>query len=67
MRFSCSSWLWFDNKHGRLQRGFQSLLWSGWGNTIVWCGAGAVVNREIVQEKSCSEPGTYVHWDGIHI
>ena len=40
MRFSCSSWLCFDNKHGRLQRGFQSLLWGGRGSVqhhcLVW-------------------------------
>jgi hypothetical protein len=52
-----------------LKGAFKACCRTGGGayNTIVWCGAGAVVDREIVQEKSCSEPGTYVHWDGIHI
>ncbi|KAG0570243.1 hypothetical protein KC19_6G147200 [Ceratodon purpureus] len=47
---------------------FKACCGAGGGayNTIVQCGASAIVNGELVQGKSCSEPRTYIHWDGIH-
>lgn len=33
----------------------------------VFCRTSAFVNGELVQGKSCLDPGSYIHWDGIHI
>jgi len=31
------------------------------------CGASVFVNGELMQGKSCSNPGSHIHWDGLHI
>ena len=46
---------------------FKACCGAGAYNAIVRCGASAVVNGETIQGKACSEPGSYIYWDGIHI
>lgn len=33
----------------------------------VYCGATSLINGTLVKGESCGEPGSYVHWDGVHI
>lgn len=31
------------------------------------CGTNAFVDGKLMQAKSCSDPRSYIHWDGLHI
>lgn len=36
-------------------------------NPNVSCGLSALVNGQLIQGTSCSDPGSYVNWDGVHV